>query len=121
MRDALEALSDAIESGSRRLAAADVGKLVPSAAIDGARTRLAFRVGRLERRYVAAAKRAEQGVLRDLATLRGALYPTGERQERVLNFIPFLARGGAALLEAMQTEAMRHAAELTGGDPSRLP
>jgi uncharacterized protein YllA (UPF0747 family) len=121
VREALVALSDAIEAGSRRLAAADAGELVPSAAIDGARARLAFRVGRLERRYVAAAKRAEQGVLRDLATLRGALYPTGERQERVLNFIPFLARGGTALLEAMQTEAMRHAAELTGGDPSRLP
>jgi bacillithiol synthase len=121
VREALDALSDAIESGSRRLAAADTGELVPRAAIDGARTRLAFRVGRLERRYVAAAKRAEQGLLRDLATLRGALYPTGVRQERVLNFIPFLARGGTALLEAMRVEATRHAADLTGGDPSRLP
>jgi bacillithiol synthase len=120
VREALEALAAAIESGSRRVAVADAAGLVPSAVVEGARARLAYRVGRLERRYVAAAKRAEQGVLHDLATLRGALYPTGERQERVLNFIPFLARGGQALLDAMRTEAIQHAAELTGGDLSRL-
>jgi bacillithiol synthase len=121
VREALDALAASVESGTRRIAAADRGELVPNVVVEGARAHLRHRVGRLERRYLAAAKREAQAVLRDLATLRGALYPTGERQERVLNFIPFLARGGTALLDAMRTEAMRHAAELTGGDPSKLP
>jgi uncharacterized protein YllA (UPF0747 family) len=75
----------------------------------------------LERRYVAAAKRKEQAVMRDLATLRGALYPTGARQERILNFLPFLARGGPLLLEAMRAQAAEHAADLIGGVTSRHP
>lgn len=121
LRDALDALAEAIESLTRRIAAADEEGLVPRAVVDGARAHLRHRVSRLERRYVAAAKRKEQALMRDLATLRGALYPTGARQERVLNFLPFLARGGPALLDAMRTEAMQHAADLIGGDTSRLP
>ncbi len=121
LREALDALAHAVETETRRVAAADRDGLVPEAVVEGARAHLSHRVSRLERRYLAAAKRGAQAVLRDLATLRGALYPGGERQERVLNFIPFLARGGMALLEAMQGEAMRHASDLAGGDPSKLP
>lgn len=121
LREALDALAKAVETGTRRVAAADRDTFVPEAVVEGARAHLSHRVSRLERRYLAAAKRGAQAVLRDLATLRGALYPGGARQERVLNFIPFLARGGMALLEAMQSEAARHASELAGGDPSKLP
>jgi bacillithiol biosynthesis cysteine-adding enzyme BshC len=121
VREALDALANAVETGAKRVAAADSDGLVPDAVVEGARAHLTHRVGRLERRFLAAAKRGAQTVLRDLATLRGALYPEGERQERVLNFIPFLARGGTALLDTMQGEARRHASELAGGDPSKLP
>ena len=121
VREALDALAAAVESGAKKVEAADRDRLVAEAVVEGARAHLSHRVSRLERRYLAAAKRGAQAVQRDLATLRGALYPVGERQERVLNFIPFLARGGVALLEAMQGEAMRHASDLVGGDPSKLP
>jgi bacillithiol synthase len=121
LREALDALAAAIEAGSQRVADADKEGIVDRAVIDGARAHLKHRVARLERRFVAAAKQREQGVMRDLATLRGAVYPNGARQERVLNFIPFLARGGPLLLEAMRTEAMRHAADLAGSDSLRRP
>jgi uncharacterized protein YllA (UPF0747 family) len=120
LRDALDALTQAVEAASRAVATADTGELIPHTAVEGARAHLRHRVSRLERRYIAAAKQVEQSAMRDLATLRGALYPTGARQERILNFIPFLARGGPALLESMRGEAARHAAALVGGDSSRL-
>jgi uncharacterized protein YllA (UPF0747 family) len=121
LREALDSLAAAVETGAKRVAAADRDRLVQEAVVEGARAHLSHRVSRLERRYLAAAKHGAQAVLRDLATLRGALYPMGSRQERVLNFMPFLARGGTALLDTMQTEATQHAAELVGGDPSKLP
>jgi hypothetical protein len=57
-------------------------------------------------------------MMTDVATVRGALLPNGARQERTLNFMPFLARGGPALLDAMRREAARHAVGLLGGGTS---
>lgn len=119
LREALAELGDAVERATRAIAAADSAGLVPGAVIDGARGQLRHRVARLERRYVAAAKRTEHQAMHDLATLRGVLYPNGARQERALNFIPFLARGGPALLDAMRAAAGEHAAALVGGGASQ--
>jgi bacillithiol biosynthesis cysteine-adding enzyme BshC len=121
LREALEQLMEAVDSACRAVAAADPTGLVPRATVEGTRAQLRHRVHRLERRYLAFAKRSEVDAMRDLATLRGALHPLDTRQERVLNFIPFLARGGPALLDAMQREAGRHASMLVGGAPSPHP
>jgi uncharacterized protein YllA (UPF0747 family) len=115
LRDALDELAATVERSTDAIAAADGSSLVTPAVIGGARAQLRHRVARLERRFVAAAKRSAGSAMRDVATLRGALFPNGSRQERVLNFIPFLARGGPELLDAMQTEAARHASNLVGG------
>ncbi|HEX6058742.1 MAG TPA: bacillithiol biosynthesis BshC [Gemmatimonadaceae bacterium] len=93
----------------------------PPAVVEGARRALAARVERLERRYLAAAKRGEEAALRDLATLRGALRPLGQPQERVLNLLPMIARHGAPLLAAMMAEARRHAIRLLGGTAGSAP
>ena len=111
----------AVDETTDAIASADASGLVSPAVIDGARAQLRYRVARLERRFVAAAKRTAGSAMRDLATLRGALYPNGHRQERVLNFIPFLARGGLELLDAMRLEALRHAASLVGGGGDSSP
>jgi uncharacterized protein YllA (UPF0747 family) len=66
------------------------------------------RLQRLERRYVAAAKRREADLMRRVATARAHLYPDGKRQERALNFLPMLARVGAPLLDAMRDAARAH-------------
>jgi uncharacterized protein YllA (UPF0747 family) len=93
---------------------------VSGAAIEGARVHLRHRVARLERRYLAAAKHTAAAMMADVATVRGALRPNGTPQERALNFIPFLARGGPALVEAMRVQAARHASALVGGGSSAI-
>jgi len=95
-------------------------------AVLGAAQSLQHRVDRLERRLVAAIKRRESELMRDVATLRAALHPHGERQERVLNGVPLLARNGSQLLTEMCRAAGPHAAALVEpvrrtqrvGDPS---
>jgi bacillithiol synthase len=115
---ALDALRAAVEQGSDAVAAADADGLLPATAVGGARAHLLHRLARLERRYTAAAKHRQSAALRDVATVRGALLPDGRPQERRLNFIPFLARAGPGLLDAMRTEAARHAATLVGDESS---
>jgi uncharacterized protein YllA (UPF0747 family) len=73
---------------------------------------LQHRIDRLERRLVAGIKRREHALLRDVATLRAALYPLGKRQERALNLIPILSRHGVALLDEMRDAAAQHAQSL---------
>lgn len=92
----------------------DTEHLVTSAALDGARRSLLFQLERLERRYVSAVKRRRTAVLHDIATAAGSVFPDGKRQERMLNFIPILARQGMPLVEAMRDEARRHARGLLG-------
>jgi hypothetical protein len=50
--------------------------------------------------------------MRDLATVRGSLFPAGVRQERALNLMPLLARYGIGLLEEMRVSASSHARSL---------
>jgi uncharacterized protein YllA (UPF0747 family) len=88
------------------------GPLGLSAAVEGAMNSLQHRVDRLERRLVAGVKRREVSELRDVATLRSALYPFGKRQERTLNLLPILARHGLELLGEMRQAAGAHASAL---------
>ena len=89
-------------------------RLLPPAMIAGLRRSLGHKLGRAERRLLAAAKRRDDQVRRDIMTVVSALHPLGKRQERVLNFVPMLARGGDPLLAEMLAGARRHAASLVG-------
>lgn len=72
-------------------------------------------VERLERRVRAAVKRREDDAMRAIATARGSLSPFGARQERTLNFLPFHARHGDALVDAMRAAAAEHARTIIDG------
>ena len=112
--DALERLRKDVESDVAALELADRDTLVPPASVQGLRRSLMHRLERAERRYIAGAKRREDALMRDIATAAAALYPNGMRQERVLNWVPFLARYGPAFPELMRGEATRHAAAMVG-------
>jgi bacillithiol synthase len=87
--------------------------------IDGIRAQLALRLERGERRITAALKRNETELRRDLGTARASLYPGGIRQERVLSFVPFLARYDRPLIKRMLVAAGGHAETIVGaGRPS---
>lgn len=112
--DALERLRRDVESDVAALELADRDTLVPPASVQGLRRSLLHRLERAERRYIAGAKRREDALMRDIETAAAGLYPNGMRQERVLNWVPFLARYGPAFMELMRSEATRHAAALVG-------
>lgn len=106
MRAGVDALVEALEP--------EAGALGLERATLGAAGALQHRVDRLERRLVAGVKRREGEQMRDVATLRGALYPLGGRQERTLNLLPLLARHGVALLDEMRAAAVPHAEAVVG-------
>jgi bacillithiol synthase len=110
----LAAMRASIETQLAALEIDDTDGLLPSAAVQGTRKTLLHRLDRLERRFVAAVKRRETSLMRDIATATAALYPDGKRQERAINFLPILARQGRPLLDAMLAEARRHARALMG-------
>jgi bacillithiol synthase len=114
-----------VESSIAALEAADRDKLVPPPSLEGLRRSLLYRLERAERRYLAAVKRRESELMRDVATAAAALHPNGMRQERVLNFVPFLARYGRPLLDLLRDEATRHATSLLGapnpGSSAQIP
>jgi uncharacterized protein YllA (UPF0747 family) len=93
--------------------------LAPSATVDGTGRALEWRISRLERRINAAVKSREAGVMRDIGTVRGSLFPGGVRQERALNILPLLARHGLGLLDEMRDRAAMHARGLMA--PSSEP
>ncbi|HEV7704353.1 MAG TPA: bacillithiol biosynthesis BshC [Gemmatimonadaceae bacterium] len=122
IREALARYASGAEllNDTLRAALASEGKapLVPDAVIDGARHSIAHRIERLERRVAAALKRREEKTMRDIAIARTSLYPLGKPQERVLNFIPMLARHGQPLLAQMCARASEHAAFVLSGRTS---
>ena len=115
VESALARVRDAIDRAVATLSAdAEAAALVPTPAVAGAKGSLVDRLRRLERRYVAAVKRREEDLMREVATARAHLYPDGKRQERALNFIPMLARQGPPLLAAMRDASGTHARALVG-------
>jgi uncharacterized protein YllA (UPF0747 family) len=103
-----------IETDVAQLRRANGDNLVPVASLEGLRRSLSHRLDRAERRFLAALKRREADLMRDIATAVAALYPEGVRQERMLNFVPFLARYGQPLLDMLRVEASGYAMELLG-------
>ncbi|MDB4907968.1 MAG: hypothetical protein JWO05_2752 [Gemmatimonadetes bacterium] len=109
---ALESLRAATDSALRALELSDAQGLVPPAVHAGLRRSLEHKLARLERRYLAAVKRSEGQAMNDVAVARAALRPMGKPQERVLNFLPLLARQGPALLALMQERAAEWATSI---------
>jgi uncharacterized protein YllA (UPF0747 family) len=111
----------AMLAGLPEALAAESERLDLTRAVEGAARSLQHGVERLERRLVAGVKRRETAVMHDVATLRGALFPLGVRQERALNAIPIFARHGLQLLERMRAAAAPHAASLVGAAVDSRP
>ena len=95
-------------------AAAEERAPIGPAVTGGLRANLMRRLDRFERRLIAAAKKQHADTMQEIATARGSLYPLGKPQERALNFVPLLARYGAALRDEMLVEAREHAKGLVG-------
>ena len=116
IRTDLEALREnlARRLDSLRDVSAALHHLVPERVIEGARHQLLHRVDRLERRLRAAARARETDAVDDLAAVRAALLPEGQRQERRLNPVPMFARHGDLLLAQLKAGAAMHAGMLVG-------
>ena len=116
IRDTLESMRGDVDSRLNAMRdAAEGSALVNASIIEGARHQLKFRVDRLERRYRIAALKSKTEAMRDLGSVRAALMPENERQERVLNPLPLVARHGESLMEQLRAGAATHAAQLIGG------
>jgi bacillithiol biosynthesis cysteine-adding enzyme BshC len=116
---AVQSLHDDMKTDIARLRRAANG-LVPDTVMDGLGHSIEHRIERMERRLLAGVKRREADLMRQLGTARGSLFPHGVRQERKLAYIPFLARYGRPLLDAMLREARPHARALVAGAPGAL-
>jgi bacillithiol biosynthesis cysteine-adding enzyme BshC len=110
LNERLDALTEVVETERAPVSPAVTG---------GLRANLLRRLDRFERRLLAAAKRQHADTMEEIATARGSLYPFGTAQERVLNFVPFLARYGPELEKEMLAEARRYAADITGATNAR--
>jgi uncharacterized protein YllA (UPF0747 family) len=112
---AVDRLRGGLDSAVRDLRQAVArSSLVPDAVVEGLERSLGSRLTRAERRLLAAAKRRNDQVRRDLGVACAAIYPKGVRQERLLNFVPMLARGGDGLLAQMRGAALEHAEARVG-------
>lgn len=116
IRATLEGLREdlGIRLGALRESSAALEHLVPERVIEGARHQLLHRVDRLERRLRAAARARQTEAVQDLAAVRAAVMPEGQRQERRLNAVPMLARHGDLLLAQLKAGAAMHAGTLVG-------
>jgi bacillithiol synthase len=114
---AWRALQEQVHDAVRNLGeAVSDSSLLPSTVIEGLDRSLNHRLTRTERRLLAAQKRRDERVKRDLDVASAGLFPMGQRQERVLNYVPMLARSGDPLLEEMRAAAAKHAAALVGSE-----
>ncbi len=115
VRDALGSMRTLIDQQLSALDDAQQGRpLVDAAVIAGAKKQFHHQVERLERRVRAAATRGETLAMADLAAIRAAVLPRGERQERSLNYAPMFARHGDTLWAQLRAGAAMHAGSLIG-------
>lgn len=113
-------LSDQLQTAVQEVArAVHESSLLPLPVVEGLSRSLAHRLARTERRLLAAAKRRDEAARQDLTCAAAAVWPRGQRQERMLNYVPMLARGGSGFLAAMRSAAADHARQLVGaGQPA---
>ena len=112
---AVDEAARAVTLGALGAESASLENLVPERVIEGARHQMLHRVDRLERRLRAASRSRATEAVKDLAAVRAALMPDGQKQERRLNPVPMLARHGDLLLAQLKAGAAMHAGTLVGG------
>jgi uncharacterized protein YllA (UPF0747 family) len=115
VRDALTRLRESLRKEADVLDALVADDEPLRRSVGSMRATAEFRVERLERRLAAARKRSGSPDLRDVRLAQASLYPDGAPQERVLSFIPFMARYGTEFTDGVLAAAGRHAGELTRG------
>ena len=117
LRECLDGLRDDLAGRMNAIAqlSAATDDLVPERVIEGARHQILHRVDRLERRMRAAARARHVDAVNDLAAVRAAIMPEGQRQERRLNAVPMIARHGDLLMAQLKAGAAMHAGTLVGG------
>jgi bacillithiol synthase len=115
LRASLDALRESVSRCLDMVRDSADGLELPPASVDTTQGSITHRIERLERRVRAAVKRRDSTVMAEFATLRAALVPLGERQERVLNFVSMLAREGPALLDDVRAGARLHSTALIHG------
>jgi bacillithiol synthase len=117
MREALAAVRQDLADRFRTLEAESsaLDHLVPERVIEGAQHQMLHRVDRLERRLRAAARARATEAVHDISSVRAALRPDNQPQERRLNPVPMLARHGDLLLAQLKAGAAMHAGSLVGG------
>jgi bacillithiol biosynthesis cysteine-adding enzyme BshC len=112
IKENLADLRESLSQGVERLSQSDGADLVTPSVVEGLGRSIAHRLERVERRFRASVKRRGNEALRDVATARAALFPSGTPQERALNIVPLLARHGEELISAVLGEARQHAERL---------
>ncbi|MES2522197.1 MAG: bacillithiol biosynthesis BshC [Gemmatimonadota bacterium] len=126
VQDALERLRVTLDAQIRAVGSAVDGadSLVHPAVVDGLGRDVTHRLERFERRALAAVKRRESTLMRDVAHVRAAYRPMGASPERVLNLVPVLARHGTGVFALLRREAeahadrLLHAADVATGAPA---
>jgi bacillithiol biosynthesis cysteine-adding enzyme BshC len=116
--DALAALRRAIEEGYAALAR-EAGALdrTLERPVESARNQALGATHEIEKKLVAAVKRANETALQQLLRARVSLYPDGRPQERVYTAASFLARYGSAFVELLLGAAREHAGSLLVARP----
>ena len=116
--EALAALRGALETGyaavAREAGAVDRTLERP---VESARNQALGATHEIEKKLVAAAKRANETALQQLLRARVALYPDGHPQERVYTAASFLARYGNDVVELLLAAAREHAGSLLEAHP----
>jgi bacillithiol biosynthesis cysteine-adding enzyme BshC len=115
--DGIERLRVTLEAQVRALAGSVAGAegLVPATVLEGLQRDLQARIDRVERRLLAAVKRRESQLMRDVAVARGWFRPLGDAPERLLSLVPLLARYGPPVFDAIGQAARAHATQVVQG------
>jgi bacillithiol biosynthesis cysteine-adding enzyme BshC len=116
VRAALEELAGAVAAATKHLADDPATSPALARSAESMRVGVTHRLARLERRYAAAVKSGGTQRLRDVAAARASLFPSGEPQERILSYVPFLSKYGAAMIDVVRTAARVQVDKLMFGD-----
>jgi len=87
--------------------------------VENARNQALHGAQEIEKKLVAALRRAGDTALQQVARAREAIYPGGAPQERILTLASFLSRHGSPVVDLLAAEAAAHARALLEGPPGR--
>lgn len=112
IRQSLASIMACLDTEAARLTRESATTPQLARSVESMRHGVDHRVRRLERRYAAAVKQAGSRRLHAAAAARASLFPAGEPQERVLSFVPLMARYGRETTDVVFRAATAHVQEL---------